>query len=84
MASSSQMQNLNSESASDDYIGDNDSLDITLEDELAGLARSCAETPNHAQPSVGSPGIDQEEMDYPDEDEEGLGDEFTVHNLMTK
>ncbi|KAI3754084.1 hypothetical protein L2E82_26210 [Cichorium intybus] len=103
MASSSQMQNLNSESGSDDYIGDKDSLDTTLEDELAGgmnytqedqflkllcdsdkLARSCAETLNHVQPPVGSTDVNQEEMDYPDEDEEGIGAEFTVHNPMTK
>ncbi|KAI3724112.1 hypothetical protein L2E82_35878 [Cichorium intybus] len=96
MASSSQMQNLNSESASDDYIGDKDSLDTTLEDGLVGgmnytqedqflnllcdsdkLARSCAETLNHVQPPVGSLNVNQEEMDYPDEDEEGLGAEFT-------
>ncbi|KAI3788991.1 hypothetical protein L2E82_01775 [Cichorium intybus] len=103
MASSSQMQNLNSESASDDYIGDKDSLDTTLEDKLAGgmnytqedqflnllcdsdkLARSCAETLNYVQPPVGSPDVNQEEMDSPDEDEEGIGAQFTVHNPMTK
>ncbi|KAL4568955.1 hypothetical protein LXL04_024578 [Taraxacum kok-saghyz] len=88
MASSSNTRDCSSDS--DDGISDDDSLDVTLEQELAGgmnltqddefLNLSCDDDKLASWYSS----VTDAEMSYPEDDEQRIGVEFIVHNPMTK
>ncbi|KAL4581392.1 hypothetical protein LXL04_017606 [Taraxacum kok-saghyz] len=101
MASSSKTRDCSGDS--DDGISDDDSLDVTLEHELAGgmnltqddeflnllcdddkLASKISESLGNEEQAGWSSSVTDAEMSYPEDDEQGIGVEFIVHNPMTK
>ena len=101
MTSSSKTRDCSGDS--DDGISDDDSLDVTLEHELAGgmnltqddeflnllcdddkLASKFSESLGNEEQAGWSSSVTDAEMSYPEDDEQGIGVEFIVHNPMTK